>query len=194
MEYGRSNRAPVLEEDDDDRDVHLPSHIIRDQINLSDLHEATGDDCINDWARKHMGDTHLGKWKFQKGPTKADPKCQKGKGKAATKPVSSDTETDDGEGETQFTHATQDTDHGAPQSQRRTIGPTDYDTPQYSSSSYSDTSQSFHYLIPDISEMGKSTDGFCIISFYVDDLNIIRTTRDIEEASAYLKMDFEMKI
>ena len=43
-------------------------------------------------------------------------------------------------GETQFTHATQDTDHGAPQSQRRTVGPTDYDTPQYSSSSYNDTS------------------------------------------------------
>ena len=54
-------------------------------------------------------------------------------------------------GETQFTHATQDRDHGAPESQRRTVGPMDYDTPQYSSSSYSDTSQSFHYLIPDIS-------------------------------------------
>jgi len=39
----------------------------------------------------------------------------------------------------------------------------------------------------------KSTDGFCIISVYVDDLNIIRTTRDIEEASAYLKAEFEMK-
>jgi len=33
----------------------------------------------------------------------------------------------------------------------------------------------------------KSTDRFCIISVYVDDLNIIGTTRDIEEASAYLK-------
>ena len=39
----------------------------------------------------------------------------------------------------------------------------------------------------------KSTDGFCIISVYVDDLNIIGTTRDIEEASAYLKTEFEMK-
>ena len=53
-------------------------------------------------------------------------------------------------GETQFTHATQDTDHGAPQSQR-TGGPTDNDTPQYSSSSYSDSRHSFHYPIPDIS-------------------------------------------
>ena len=39
----------------------------------------------------------------------------------------------------------------------------------------------------------KSTDRFCIISVYVNDLNIIGTTRDIEEASAYLKTEFEMK-
>jgi hypothetical protein len=39
----------------------------------------------------------------------------------------------------------------------------------------------------------KSNDGFCIISVYVDDLNIIGTTRDIEEAMAYLKSEFEMK-
>ena len=39
----------------------------------------------------------------------------------------------------------------------------------------------------------KSTNGFCIISIYVDDLSIIGTTRDIEEASAYLKTEFEMK-
>jgi hypothetical protein len=52
-------------------------------------------------------------------------------------------------GETLFTHATQDPDHGALVSQRRMVGPTDYDTPQYSSSSYSDTSQSFHYTILD---------------------------------------------
>jgi hypothetical protein len=39
----------------------------------------------------------------------------------------------------------------------------------------------------------KSSDGFCIISVYVDDLNIIGTTRDIEEAMIYLNMEFEMK-
>jgi hypothetical protein len=39
----------------------------------------------------------------------------------------------------------------------------------------------------------KSSDGFCIISVYVDDLNIIDTTRDIEEVMAYLKTEFEMK-
>jgi hypothetical protein len=41
--------------------------------------------------------------------------------------------------------------------------------------------------------INKSDDGFCIISVYVDDLNIIRTTRDIDEAMAYLKAEFEMK-
>ena len=79
MEYGRSNRTPVLDEDDDDGDIPLPSHIVRDQINMSDLREATGDDSISDWARKNVGDTHLGKRKLQKGPTKGDPKCRKGK-------------------------------------------------------------------------------------------------------------------
>ena len=58
-----------------------------------------GDDCISNWTRKYVGDIHLGKRKFQKGPTKGDPKRQKRKGKAAAKPVSSDTSTDDGDGE-----------------------------------------------------------------------------------------------
>jgi hypothetical protein len=40
----------------------------------------------------------------------------------------------------------------------------------------------------------KSKKGFCIILVYVDDLNIIGTTKDIEEASSYLKSEFEMKI
>jgi hypothetical protein len=39
----------------------------------------------------------------------------------------------------------------------------------------------------------KSSNGFSIIFIYVDDLNIIGTTRDIEKAMAYLKMEFEMK-
>ena len=39
----------------------------------------------------------------------------------------------------------------------------------------------------------KSQNGFCIISVYVDNLNIIGHTEDIEEASAYLKTEFEMK-
>ena len=39
----------------------------------------------------------------------------------------------------------------------------------------------------------KFHDGFYIISVYVDDMNIIRTVRDIEEAMTYLKIEFEMK-
>ncbi|XP_039849733.1 uncharacterized protein LOC120708510 [Panicum virgatum] len=97
MEYGRSIRAPVPDEDDDDGDIPLSSHLVRDQINVPDLREATGDDSISVWARKNVDDTHLEKRKLQKGPTKGDPKRQKSKG--TSKPVSSGTETDDGEGE-----------------------------------------------------------------------------------------------
>ena len=39
----------------------------------------------------------------------------------------------------------------------------------------------------------KSQKGLCIISVYVDDLNIIGCKEDIEEASTYLKAEFEMK-
>jgi hypothetical protein len=39
----------------------------------------------------------------------------------------------------------------------------------------------------------RSPHGFCIISAYVDDLNIIGTHKEIEEASSYLKYEFEMK-
>ena len=39
----------------------------------------------------------------------------------------------------------------------------------------------------------KLLDGFCIISFYVDDINIIGTHKEIEEANSCLKTEFEMK-
>jgi hypothetical protein len=39
----------------------------------------------------------------------------------------------------------------------------------------------------------KSQTGFCIISVYVDDLNIIGNPQDIDEACNHLKMEFEMK-
>jgi hypothetical protein len=39
----------------------------------------------------------------------------------------------------------------------------------------------------------KSSTGFCIISVYVDDLNIIDHTNDIDEALNHLKKEFEMK-
>jgi hypothetical protein len=39
----------------------------------------------------------------------------------------------------------------------------------------------------------KSSIGFCIILMYVDDLNIIGTELDINEACDHLKMEFEMK-
>jgi hypothetical protein len=39
----------------------------------------------------------------------------------------------------------------------------------------------------------KSNTGFCIISVYVDDLNIIGHTKDIDKACNHLKNEFEMK-
>jgi hypothetical protein len=39
----------------------------------------------------------------------------------------------------------------------------------------------------------KSATGFCIILIYVNDLNIIGHTKDIDEAHNLLKTEFEMK-
>jgi hypothetical protein len=39
----------------------------------------------------------------------------------------------------------------------------------------------------------KSSIGFCIISIYIDDLNIIGHAKDIDEARNHLKKEFEMK-
>jgi hypothetical protein len=39
----------------------------------------------------------------------------------------------------------------------------------------------------------KSTTEFCIISVYVDELNIIDHTKDIDKAYNHLKTEFEMK-
>jgi hypothetical protein len=39
----------------------------------------------------------------------------------------------------------------------------------------------------------KSSTVFCIISIYVDDLNIISNAKDINEACNYLKKEFKMK-
>ena len=39
----------------------------------------------------------------------------------------------------------------------------------------------------------RSSSGFCIISVYVDDINIIGNTQNIEEARNHLKTEFEMK-
>jgi hypothetical protein len=59
-------------------------------------------------------------------------------------------------GETEYTHATQDRDHRAPQSQRRTVGASQYDL-TYSSSSYNNTSQSqSFYPIPDINTQAQT--------------------------------------
>jgi hypothetical protein len=39
----------------------------------------------------------------------------------------------------------------------------------------------------------RSQTGLCIISVYVDDLNVIGNQQDIDEACKHLKMKFELK-
>jgi hypothetical protein len=39
----------------------------------------------------------------------------------------------------------------------------------------------------------KSPEGFCIVSVYVDDINVIGTHKDLIETCACLKREFEMK-
>jgi hypothetical protein len=72
---------------------------VSDHVDPSDLRETMGDDCISDWARRVVGDSHLGKRKFQEGPKKGDPKRQRGKGKTTIIPVDSDTSSNDGDGQ-----------------------------------------------------------------------------------------------
>jgi hypothetical protein len=95
MEYGRFNQDPVLDEDDDDSDIPLPSQIVRDHTHPSDLRQATGAEGISDWARTHVGNTHLGKKKLLKRPRKGGSKRQRGK--TVQKSVASDIKTGDGD-------------------------------------------------------------------------------------------------
>jgi hypothetical protein len=97
MEYGTSNREPVLDEEDEDSDIPIPSQLVRDQIDPRDLETAMGDDCISDWARRNVGSSHIGKRLFQSGPKQGDPKRQKGT--TAPIEVTSDASTDDDDGQ-----------------------------------------------------------------------------------------------
>nr|CAB3501569.1 unnamed protein product [Digitaria exilis] len=128
------------DEDDDEGDTPLLSNIVADKINPADLRN-----------------THVGKRKYHIAPSKVNPKRQRGqatgKGKQKEVEVLSDEETDDAVAVLLAVAGTEachlqthllDIDHGAPMSQRRTVGPTDYDSPQFSSSSsYRESSHVF---------------------------------------------------
>ncbi|XP_066162205.1 uncharacterized protein [Oryza sativa Japonica Group] len=142
MDNARSNACPELDEDSAESDAPLPSQLVSDLVNLDDLRRTTGASSIAEWADTNVGDTHIGKRKTRKPPKARPSKKVKGKGPRSTSvdsdeetqgspeyqesnDSSSRTETDDGDddGEGDFTHATQDQDHGAPSSQRTTIAP-----------------------------------------------------------------------
>jgi hypothetical protein len=73
MEYGRSNEAPLLDEDTQS-DTPMPSRIVTERDDARSMQRITCNASLVEWADEIVGDTHIGKRK-QKTMTK------KGKGK-----------------------------------------------------------------------------------------------------------------
>ena len=182
METGRSNAAPELDEEDTDSDVPLPTHLVTDTVNTPDLQQwaaTTVGDTHTGKRKKQMTQRKKSKRTKGKGKrqvqsdesTNSDPKSPtyQESNDSSSKTDSGD---DDGQGgdahpgqtsvvppvqftgESQFSHATQDQDHGAPSSPRH-ITHGGHDGPQDSasySSSYGMESSSgsypYHYPAP----------------------------------------------
>lgn len=163
MEGARSTNAPELDDEDTESDPPIPSPLVTTTLDSHDLQRRTGSSSVSEWARKTIGDSHVGKRKsFAMQPTRHSKRL---KGKASRKSgVSADATTDEesppyqesndsssnddsddgddtggggGGGMTslggheggehqplspftadQYTHVTQDQDHGMPTSQR----------------------------------------------------------------------------
>ena len=94
MEVGRSTQDPVLDEDNTESDCPLPSHIVTDTVSSLDLQRETGSQNLQQWARKTIGDTHIGKRKASTMRPPKRSKRTKGKGKSQTV-VDSDASTED---------------------------------------------------------------------------------------------------
>jgi hypothetical protein len=69
MEHGRSNEAPLLDEDDTQSDNPMPSSIVTEHDDARSLQRITGKASLVEWADETVGDTHIGKRK-QKTMTK----------------------------------------------------------------------------------------------------------------------------
>jgi hypothetical protein len=167
MEHGRSNAPPVMDEDSDCSDTPLPSQIftsiVEEDVNL------------DQWATKNVGDTHLGKRKTKvpqsQGPQKRskktiEPEDEDFSSGDTTPDPSDDDDADDRvecscvggsssyvspmrfTGETDFTHATQDQDHGQPTSQRTTRSNRHRSTLQEDDSSSSVSTTFSYYEAP----------------------------------------------
>jgi hypothetical protein len=86
MEHGRSNKDPLLGEEDTQSDNPIPSRIVTQGDDATTLQRITCKSSLLDWADEIVGDTHIGKRK-QKTMTK------KGKRKKRKRVLGSDEKT-----------------------------------------------------------------------------------------------------
>jgi hypothetical protein len=86
MEHGRSNKDPLLDEEDTQSDNPIPSRIVTQGDDATTLQRITCKASLLDWTDEIVGDTHIGKRK-QKTMTK------KGKRKKWKRVLGSDEET-----------------------------------------------------------------------------------------------------
>lgn len=82
MDNAWSNACPELDEDSTESDAPVPSPLVADLVDLTDICRATGASSVAEWAEQNVGYSHIGKRKTRQRP-KA-PAAKKTKGKATT--------------------------------------------------------------------------------------------------------------
>jgi chromatin remodeling complex protein RSC6 len=63
MEHGRSNEAPLLDEEDTQSDTLMPSRIVTERDDVRSLQKIICKTYLIEWADETVGDTHIGKRK-----------------------------------------------------------------------------------------------------------------------------------
>jgi hypothetical protein len=76
---GRSNVEPLLDEEDTESDTPLPNRIVIEGDDTHTLRQITGSSSLANWAKRNVGDMHIGKRK-----QKAAPRKKKGKKQQVT--------------------------------------------------------------------------------------------------------------
>ncbi|TVU12808.1 hypothetical protein EJB05_46468, partial [Eragrostis curvula] len=184
MEHGRSNGPPLLDEEATDSDTPIPSALVLQETEqLEGINIA---ESIVSWAEDTVGDTHIGKRKHQ---TTTKRKGKKQKRVDASVVASDASTDEDGNksppsagddsgnttaavhtsqpppspirftGETYFTHATQDQDHGAPTEKRTTMSGSGDTSRQHHHGYGSESSHSYdyrYYSLPDSSDTSSN--------------------------------------
>jgi hypothetical protein len=63
MEHGRSNEAPLLDEEDTQSDTPMPSRVVTERDDATSLQKIIGKPSFVEWADEIVVDTHIGKRK-----------------------------------------------------------------------------------------------------------------------------------